>query len=517
MRQNFSSRIHAGNNIPLYWYIGILLFLASRLLNLTILPIFTDEAIHISYAQEVLAGHIFYSISKLGRALQIWSVAVLLPLAGNALWVSRAASVAYGLAGVLACYAAGTSLYGQRRVGAVAAILYTLSPFMLFHERMALADGPLSTIGLLVLLASLLLLRGGRWRQAFCLGLALGLGMLTKLSAILFWLTPLLTFILVAGDFQVKPPWKRLSLAFGLCLVLMTPLLLFAGWNLSYQIDSKSIYDRPLSAMPGIWLANTMQMVGWLWQYWTAPIFILALIAFTLTAIRRDRRGLLLSILCLGPIAFFVLSSQTEKWFSRYVVFSTPPMLILVAQLFVEASEKLDTWVKSRPGPWQWSRDLILALTLLAFSLPAIQFDYWLLVDPVQAPFASDDREQYVEGWPAGYGLAETAAWLREQAALHRHILVVRGDGSGPVNQGLAIYLKGDERIALEALDLRKGSSWRELEQWIREEPTFLVLNPPQEKVLAVHLDSYPSARLLATFPRPGGKSRIEVYALQGE
>jgi 4-amino-4-deoxy-L-arabinose transferase-like glycosyltransferase len=507
---------HLLPNIPLYGYIGVLLFLASRLLNLTLLPVVTDEGNYIDCAQKVLAGQIFYSLPRASTALPIWLIAALLPLGGDALWTARALSAAFGLVGALACYAIGTSLYSQRRVGVVAAVLYGLNPFMLFHDRIALVDGPLCTMGLLVFGASLSLLRGGRWWQAVCLGLAMGLGLLTKTSAALFWLTPLLTFVLMAGEQRAKPPWKLLLLAFGLCLVLMTPLFLYAGHFVNYLIDGKSIYDRPLSVMPDIWQENARQMLEWLWRYWTAPLFILALVAFALAIIRRERRGLLLSILCTWPIIFFVLSSQTEKWFSRYVVFTTPPMLILVAGLLVEASDAFPgRWLKSLPGSLQRGSYLILVPALLLCSLPALQFGYWLLADPAQTPLAPADRVQYVEGWPAGYGLAGAAALLREQAALHGRILVARNEGSGPANQGLALYLGGDERITLEIFDLRKEESWQELEQQMRQEPTFLVLNPPQERKLAVDLESYPYVRLLGAFPKPGDISRIEVYALQ--
>ncbi len=135
----------------------VVTYAVSRLIGLTTLPIFCDEAIHIQWAVQILRGHLLAPLDD-GKLLHVWLIALGLPWVSDPLWVARVLAVLEGAIALYACFRIGARLY-DRLAGFLCAALYVMCPFTLFYDRTALADGPLSAFAALTLLWSIAVIR----------------------------------------------------------------------------------------------------------------------------------------------------------------------------------------------------------------------------------------------------------------------------------------------------------------------------------------------------------------------
>lgn len=175
------------------WLVGCLLiavFLTSRLANLTILPIFTDEGMHIGRAQQMLETGDFIGGTLAGKFLHTWLLALTIPWTQNLLVAARALSVATGLACVIATILLAYTLWPHRNMGWVTALIYLALPLPLINERMALSDSLLTVLTTLILILSIRLIRKPRPVIGYALGVCLGLAYLTKLNGLIYFAIP---------------------------------------------------------------------------------------------------------------------------------------------------------------------------------------------------------------------------------------------------------------------------------------------------------------------------------------
>jgi hypothetical protein len=160
----------------------------------------------------------------------------------------------------------------------------------------------------------------------------------------------------------------------------------------------------------------------------------------------------------------------------------------------------------------------LLAALVLLVSLPALRFDYLLLTDPSRVPWLPIDRWQYVDGWPAGYAVVDATAYLRQQADELGTIIAVKR-ATSKMRTGAWVHYLDRPNIILNAINFRHADP-QELIQALNNAPApvFVALDRPFEDVYAADFTDGPYApysTLVATFPRPGGASRIEVYRVQ--
>ena len=58
--------------------------------------------------------------------------------------------------------------------------------------------------------------------------------------------------------------------------------------------------------------------------------------------------------------------------------------------------------------------------------IPSIIFDYYILTDPPRAPYHYNERDQFISGWPAGYGVRE--AFIKLNSLDKKAKILVEGD-----------------------------------------------------------------------------------------
>ncbi|MDQ3702150.1 MAG: glycosyltransferase family 39 protein, partial [Chloroflexota bacterium] len=176
---------------PAGWGTGVLLatYLITRLLNLGLLPMVSDEGTYITWGVRALYSRAvedwLASLEDGKQPLLAWLMPPFLAWLPDRLVAGRLVSVLCGLVNVGLLFALGRRLLSPA-VGWIAAGLYVVAPITLLHDRMALYDSLVTSGALLVLWTTLAWAERPSTRRSITLGLAMGLALLTKLSALFF-------------------------------------------------------------------------------------------------------------------------------------------------------------------------------------------------------------------------------------------------------------------------------------------------------------------------------------------
>ncbi|MBI1879241.1 MAG: glycosyltransferase family 39 protein [Chloroflexi bacterium] len=543
--------------------------MASRLYHLTILPIFLDESIHINLALKGIELNTWLA-SDGTRLLLIWILRALLPIASDILWSGRLVSSLVGLLAAIGCYLVGRSLFNPQS-GVIAFILYTINPFMLNNDRLVMTDVYLVACAVFTVWLSIEIMKNQAcWRLGPALGLTLGLAILTKLNGVMIWPLPLLAFLFFSRGEATrigtnKPPYelprpylpriiekirpdsflkfpKAYLLAYGVAIIVSLPMGWLApqGFNLiHFELNPQpSPVEAAMRPTDQSW-QNLILLMTWMGEYLTPALTILTLIATVYTLKKQPRAGLMLlswlAILALPWIfvvqpplitASLALAGQTrlvapalisvvQEWYPRFILPAFPALFIFLGFWLGAAGRG----VTRLPQKWQLV-SLLSGLPMLIFLLwPALSFDYQQWQQPELAPFSAIDRFQFIEGYPSGYGMAELVATLRAQAQQQGDIYVAMHDRVARLNAQLAVDIWRGQEKSIHLLGIRPGGRLP-LAEFQAQFATITPLPPiywvassdngdykfGKDVLAQIHVEP------IATFARPGDKSRIYLY-----
>src|SRR4030042_1949217 len=186
----------------------LLLYFILRLINLTILPVFADEAIYIRWSQVMRAESTlrFLPLSDGKQPLFMWLIIPFFKLFSDPLWAGRFVSVLAGFGTLIGVFLLTLQLFESRKTASMAAFIYAIVPFTVFFDRMALADSLLSLFGVWIMFLSILLIKFPRLDLAMITGLILGGALITKSPATFFAILLPAVIILI--------PFENLKTAF---------------------------------------------------------------------------------------------------------------------------------------------------------------------------------------------------------------------------------------------------------------------------------------------------------------
>src|SRR3989338_2384451 len=123
----------------LFWLFSLGFFLLTRLINLKIIPIFTDEAIYTYWAQVALhdPANRFISLEDGKQPLFIWIAAIFQKFISDPLIATRIVSVFAGFGSLVGIYLLSKVLFNAK-VAKLSSFLYIVLPFTMLYDRMAL-------------------------------------------------------------------------------------------------------------------------------------------------------------------------------------------------------------------------------------------------------------------------------------------------------------------------------------------------------------------------------------------
>lgn len=409
----------------------ILLYFALRLPNLTLQPIFADEAIYIRWAQVMRAEPTlrFLPLSDGKTPLFMWTVMPSLKIFHDPLLAGRAVSVFSGFLTLLGVWFLGWKFFSPK-VGLWASFIYTIIPYTVFFDRMALVDSMFSAFSIWSLNFALLLVKYQRLDLAMILGYFLGGGILTKTPAMVnLFLVPATA---IAGKWKLKLAglW---AVSIGIALSLYNLLRLGPNFsmlsqrNTDYTFSPAFLLSHPLDPF----LPHLRDILDWFPALLGWPVLILWVIGVIGVFKEKNRNGLV--VLFWSIIPLLIQMAILKTFTARYLLFTIPPLLLL-AGLGVEGV------LKHISGAWNLTilKFIIVILTISAWP---IYFDFLILTNPASAPLPKEESKGYLEEWTAGYGFPEIANFLIEQKK-KGPVLVGTEGYFGTLPDGLQIYLE---------------------------------------------------------------------------
>lgn len=406
-------------------FLGLFLlggYLVSRLINLGIIPIFTDEAIYLRWSQIMAhdAALRYLPLIDGKPPLFMWLTSVVMRLMPtlDPLLTGRLVSVGAGLGGLVGIFFTSYVLFRNKKISYLSALLYLICPFTFFYDRFGLVDSLLAMWGIWSLGLGVLLVQTLRLDVAMILGMVIGFGLLTKSPALFFlFLMPL---ALIVGKWH----WKLAPL-FVVVLVLaqgfFSILRLFPLFNMINQKNHEFIltlaqfFQNPLQNFWG----NFKTLATWEIGYLTIPIVLLIILAFK----KYFRLSIMIGSLFVIHIVY--MSVFNKVIYPRFLLTFTPYLLILAA---VGLSN-----IKN------------MTLIILIILIQPLYTNFKLITDPVNAPLLQADRDQYIDGWAAGYGVKEVRVFLADKTG------VIATEGTfGLMPYSLELYQKDYPNVEIK-------------------------------------------------------------------
>lgn len=430
-----------------WWLVSLLgiLVLAFfiRYTNITSLPIFADEAIYIRWAQIMRAESTlrFLPLSDGKQPLYMWLVIPFLKIINDPLVAGRMTSVFTGLGTIIGIFIASYLLFKSKKVALISAVVYSLVPFAVFFEKMALSDSLLTMFGVWVFCGGMILIKTLRLDAAMIIGFMLGGALLTK--------SPALYFSLLLPAFMIFLKSKKDILKY-LILLIPTYIIAYGIYNIlrlgpNFQlIASRNLdYVQPLSHILSSPLDPFKPFLDrsrqFYWIMGTAGLFTSFLLAYFVNYKIKLKELLILTTWFLFPI--LVSSEFSRTMTARYVFFSLPYFVLIASSFFL-------TKIK-----WQKITTYVLGVF---FVIQSLTFNYYLISKPSKAFLPRSERSGYLEEWTAGQGIREIAEFLNNESKNNPGINIVVGTEGyfGTLPDGLQIYFDKNSNVNIIGIGL---------------------------------------------------------------
>ncbi len=347
---------------------ALLLILAAaavfRLAALNAFGFNSDEAVYAGQAAAIARHPDLVQLFPVFRAhpLLFQFILSLVFSAGISDYAARLAGVLFGLGSVFLVYLLGERMYGQR-AGFFAALILALMPYHIIGSRQALLDGPMTFFSLLAMLFIVRYAQEAARGWLYAAGAALGLAVLAKETAVLFWASVFVFFGLVPEIRLRLRDVAGASLVFA-AVVLPYPLsILAAGGGGSENASPYLIWQlfRPPNHAPDFYLSTVPHEIG-------LVVLLCALLGLLLLFRRRSWRETLLLAWIAIPLGFFQL--WPTKGF-LYLLPLAPPVALLAGRFLGCWFPRTPISVFRRWGiGYHWLAGVVVALSLLYAALP---------------------------------------------------------------------------------------------------------------------------------------------------
>ena len=507
------------------WLIGcVLLLLAyglTRLHHLLVVPLFIDEALHLTRSQMVLQGHPFEPLLN-SKALALYVASLFNPFV-NAPFIGRIVVALIGFIGLASAMALARTLH-SRAAGLVAGAIWLLCPYLFFYERLMLVDATLAATATFAAWTAVRMIRTGKLSDALLCGLALALCPFAKATGVIYGVIPLAAFF-VTGRYGWRMRVRQIVITYAVTGLLMAgPVLIIIiqsadifGVGRLTSVDGGSLGNR-LSHNPGVILTA--------YRDYFNPVFLLLLSVLSMLGwLNRPRRGLLPTLLLIVPLA--VLTVAATDLYMRYPVIAVPGLIVLGAFGFVDvagitrqlaAAPERRAGILTRIG--RWLPAAVVGIVLGAWALLWFApFAGTVYRDPLALDaIPTSDQHEYLLDWSAGYGLREAAADLIRRASDSAQPVIVVGL-IGSCNT-VRLYVPPDANVTVLCPDVWDPTGQgmalgqQQIHDQIGKSGSALVLAEDEGPVA---MNAIPTPRtLVASYPRPSGRYTVRLYRVTG-
>ena len=431
----------------------LFLCLGIRLINLTKIPVFADEAIYIRWAQVMRAEPTlrFLPLSDGKQPLFMWIVIPFLKIFSDPLISGRIVSVLCGVTTCLGIGALSFLLFKSKRAALLSSFLYTFSPFSFFFDRLALVDSMLTMFGVWFLVFLTISVKKMRWDFSMLAGFALGAALLTKSPGLFFLLLiPVSAFLAhfpksknarAIYSLKLFGLWiTTIVIGYGMSQVMrLGPnFQMIASRNLDYVFPANHIFQDPKDPF----IFNLDRALEWL--FILGPVWILALSLLGVFKKIKNQPKELLFLLAFFAGPFLVGCMYARVFTARYVLYTLPPLFVIsgLSALYLN---------KLR---------LITVSLVFIFLSHALYLNFLFISNPTAALLPQSERSGYLQEWSAGWGIKESAEIILAEHNTHpeEKILVGTEGYFGTLPDGLQMYLEKIPNVVVigTGLDFKK-------------------------------------------------------------
>jgi len=408
-------------------------FLITRIVNLTSLPVFGDEGIYIRWSQIIRSVETlrFIPLTDGKQPFFMWLSVPFLKIFSDPLFAVRLLSVFSGLGLMLAIIFTVSLIFHLPKSTNIttllknvftsipyhaflAGILYILLPFSYFFDRLALADTLLSFFGVLALFFTILLAKYSRLDISLILGAVLGLSWLTKSPAIYFSVLSFFTFLVLNKKIRhIYLPIISILISQVIYSILrLGPQFhQIALRNSDYIWKLSDVLPHPFDPLIPHLLdtANIYQL------YISIPIMLL----FIFLNIKYFKTFKLYNFILIGWWLLPLISNSifAKVYTARYVLYTLPPFIILLSTLLANFKAKY---------------------LLFLLLIPNIFTIYKLNTNPFGFKATSTELG-YFQDWTSGWGIKPVADYLISRSKSANVIVGTEGY-FGTLPDGLQIY-----------------------------------------------------------------------------
>lgn len=383
-------------------FIGLLPFV-----NLLGLPPFIDEACQMWRVERAAEAGEWLRAFRIGKPLDAWLPVPLVWAGADTFTVMRVLHTTAGLVCVLISYVL-TARFASRSTAFASALLVAVCPFIVFYQRLALAEIYLCAAGMLTLLCAIYFWQKNSWKSAIYLSVCLVLAAFAKFPiGFVFVLSVPLAWLFMTSDERtdltsVAGRQKLLVVYAPVLLVLCTVIAvvlvrwhfgLWPGFGLQ-NISEQTQATNRLATFAG----NLSELLTLFTVQVTLPVTVLTVIGVIFALLRGNRYLRWVTIMGGGPLLGMMLGSSV--WYARYLVFTIPPLTIGAVcgwQLILRRTGRVKGAM---------TVVLLIASVVLMGHQSAL-----IILDPPNARGLGG----YVRGWTSGYGYPELARYLQSE------------------------------------------------------------------------------------------------------
>ncbi len=492
-------------NKPVFvWVILSFAYFATRLINLKILPIFTDEAIYSFWAQVALhdPANRFISLEDGKQPLFIWIAATFQKFISDPLIATRLVSVFAGFGSLIGIYLVSNLLFNNKKIAWTACFLYIIFPFTLLYDRMGIFDSLLTMIGIWAVFFSVKMAKDPKLDLAMLNGITIGLGLITKSSAE-FYLY-LLPFSLIFFNFSKKDRSNRFyhwlgwsAITFLIAEVIYNSLRLSQFFyiigrkNMEFIRSVSEVIKNPLEFS----VSNFHALTQWVYTYMGAVFFFVFLAGLIYGLYKRKHQIIYLAVLIFAPFSAEVIFNKVL--YARFALFYFPYVIIILSFTIVTLFELFSKYKK-----------VIIAIVILGLIVP-LSTSFFLLTNPPKANIADNDKNQYINDWPAGYGVSEIINILKQESS--KGDVYVGTEGTfGLYPYSLQVYFYSNPNVHIYGYwPVDANSLPKQIIDFSKDYKTYFIYNFTQASIADKH------THLVAKYQKGSGNSYMRLFQVE--
>jgi 4-amino-4-deoxy-L-arabinose transferase-like glycosyltransferase len=367
-----------------FFFIGLCALLVLRIATIAVTPLNLgpDEAQYWRWGQSFDWG--YYSKPP----IVAWVIGFTTGLFGHQEWAIRLASPIFHTGTAIMLYLAGRKLWSPL-AGMMAGLSWALMWGVWLSSILMTTDVPLLFFWSVALYNFLLLREGGSWKAALGLGIAIGLGFLSKYAMIYFLIGLALALVLDQKSRKALLTRKGL-LSLGAAFLVILPHIVWSAQNgfktVSHTADNANWGDELLNP------ENAWKFFGDQFGVFGLLQFLLLLIFFALVFSGRSR--LVREDSAIRTLLYFIL----------------PPLVIITVQAFISRAHA--NWAASAYpaacvvlGVWGAERKGIIRMSVIASFIVSIALGLFastivMLPLKTQIELGAGSASKRLRAWP---------------------------------------------------------------------------------------------------------------------